>query len=344
MRFSFRIGSDASFAASKSSGCDSIREKLFGKPLQHKGITTTLPQSDDMPAVEPDHRPAKLLRRTPKTLHLGKCAAVADGPAEQKPGSEPVRRRVPVEYLGHLITNEQQADGKWVASFLRMGDSPDCAHRSAPNVASYTAFADAKRQIDAILQKSAADNRELLRVPVALEGMIFAGGSPQECQIMDLSAGGARLRRNSPIILAGELLLYIKGFGRFRAQVVRSGDTEVAVRFIVDNDAVQALLNGLANYVKGLASAQTKLRKEVRIPTSIAAVCRMPDGAAISCEIIDASMGGMSIRIGERPSIGALVTLGRTKFRVVRHHSQGIAVQRLPPPSAKSGRYVFKED
>ena len=344
MSFNFRNSSHAGFAASKSSRYDSIREKLFGKPLQHKGTSTNLPQFDDMPATEADYRPAKLLLRTPKTSRPSKSAASAPRPHQENYISELVRQRRPVEYLGHRITNEQQADGKWVASFVRMGDSADCAHCSAPYLASYMAFADAKRQIDAILQKSAADNRELLRVPVALEGMIFAGGNPQECQIMDLSAGGARLRRDSPIILAGELLLYIKGFGRFRAQVVRSSDTEVAVRFIVDNDAVQALLNGLANYVKGLTSAQTKLRKEVRIPTSIAAVCRMPDGAAIPCEIIDASMSGMSIRIGERPRIGSLVTLGRTKFRVVRHLSQGIAVQRLPPPSAKSGRYVFKED
>jgi hypothetical protein len=52
----------------------------------------------------------------------------------------------------------------------------------------------------------------------------------------------------------------------------------------------------------------------------------------------------MSLRISQRPRIGSLVTLGRTKVRVIRHHGQGIAVQCLPPPSAKNSRFVFKGD
>jgi hypothetical protein len=104
------------------------------------------------------------------------------------------------------------------------------------------------------------------------------------------------------------------------------------------------VLKSLSNYVKGLDTPATKMRKEVRVPTSIAAVCRMANGAAIPCEIIDASINSMSLRISERPRIGSLIKLGGTKVRVVRHHAQGIAVQCLPPPSPKSGRYAFKEE
>jgi hypothetical protein len=96
--------------------------------------------------------------------------------------------------------------------------------------------------------------------------------------------------------------------------------------------------------VKGYDTPHTKLRKEVRVPTSITAICRMPDGAAIPCEIIDASMQSMSLRISERPRIGSTVTLGGTKVRVVRHHQQGIAVQCLPASNAKSSRFAIKEE
>jgi len=227
---------------------------------------------------------------------------------------------------------------------VRTGDGADCAHRSDPHVASYMAFADAKRQIDAALATPPASNRKFQRTPVALEGTIFAAGNVQACQIMDLSAGGARLRRDNPMPLEGELFLYIKGFGRFPAQVVRNDGAQVAVRFTVENEVVMALLKGLSNYVAGYDTPNTKLRKEVRVPTSIAAVCRLADGTAVPCEIIDASMRSMALRISERPRIGSLVMLGRTKVRVVRHLAQGIAVQCLPPASAKSSRFAIKEE
>jgi hypothetical protein len=343
MGFSFLIDSEASFAASKESRYGSIRGKLFGKPLQHKGIRVKSSVSDGGPAMHADQRPTQLSRRKPNKSGPKKSTASAVRPHDEHYVSELVRRRHPIEYLGFLITNEQQPDGNWVASFVRTGDQADCAHRSAAYVASYMAFTDAKRQIDAAVS-GPASNRKFERVLVALDGAIFANGVTQECQILDLSAGGARLQRDNPIALTGELFLYIKGFGRFRAEVVRSNNTELAVRFVPNNEATMGVLKGLSNYVKGLDTPATKMRKEARIPTSIAAVCRMANGAAVPCEIIDASMNSMSLRISERPRIGSLIKLGGTKVRVVRHHAQGIAVQCLPPPSPKSGRYVFKED
>jgi len=337
--FSFDINRDARFAASNGGGYDAIREKLFGKPLQSKGIRpkSSLVIESKLAALESDHRPVKLVRKT----RLKSPSAEPRG--DQPHASELVRRRMPVEYLGYSITNEQQADGRWVASFVRTGEDPDCAQRSGAHPASYMAFSDAKRQIDAVLSEP-ANNRKFQRALVALEGAIYAAGVIQPCQILDLSPGGARFRRDNPTPLAGELHLYIKGFGRFRAEVIRCQDAEVAVRFVVDNDAVMGLLKGLSNYVKGYDTAHTKERKEVRVATSIAAVCRMADGSAIPCEIIDASMRSMSLRISERPRIGSLVTLGKTKVRVVRHHSQGIAVQCIPTPSAKYSRFAIKEE
>ena len=343
MSFSFDIKSGASFAPSRGSRHDSIRDKLFGKPLQHEGLRVGSSPLTEHAVLWGESPPTKLVRRKPKTSCPIKASGPVVRPHDKHYVSELTRNRHPVEYLGYLITNEQQADGNWVASFVRTGETADCAQRSAPCPASYMAFADAKRQIDAALS-GAASNRKYERVLVALEGAIFATGIAQECQILDLSPSGARLRLSTPLPAQKELHLYIKGFGRFPAQVVRSNDTEIALRFVVDNKSVLGLLRGLSNYVKGLDAAQTKQRKEVRVPISLAAVCRMADGAAIPCEIIDASLQSMSLRISERPRIGSLVTLGGSKVRVVRHHSQGIAVQCLPSASPKFDRFHFKED
>jgi hypothetical protein len=342
--FSFDISSSASFAPSRGSRYDSVRNMLFGKPLRYDGLRLGSSLLNDNTTARADSRPAKLVRRKPKTSRPIKALAPALRPHDEHHVSELIRNRHPVEYLGYRITNEQQADGNWVASFVRMEETPACAQCSPRYPASYMAFSDAKRQIDAALS-TPASNRKYERVLVALEGAIFATGIAQGCQILDLSPGGARLRLGTPLPPQEELLhLYIKGFGRFPTQVVRRSDPEIALRFVVDNESVLGLLRGLSNYMKGLDTAQTKQRKEVRVPMSIAAVCRMGDGGAIPCEIMDASMRSMSLRISERPRIGSLVTLGGSKVRVIRHHSQGIAVQCLPPSSGKFDRFNFKEE
>ena len=307
MRSRFLINPDASFATNKGSSYDSIRTKLFGTPLQRRGLRVKSSLLNEKAAERPEPRLAKILRADPKTPRPSKIAT------SEHYDSKPARHRHPVEYLGYLITNEQQPDGNWIASFVRMGGVADFGQCSASHPASYMALSEAKRQIDAV-SPGPAGNRKSERVPVTLGGAIFATGIKQECQIMDLSQGGARLRLDKPIALDGDLRLYIKGFGRFQTQVVRSNDNEMAVRFNVNNDAVSGLLKALSNYLKGLDAAQTEERKEVRAPTSIVAVCRMADGAAIPCEIINASMRSMSLRIFERPRIGSLVTLGGTKF------------------------------
>jgi hypothetical protein len=340
--FNFEVSSSAKFARSKGSRYDTIRDKLFGKPLHHGGIREESFLLKRDVAVWTDARPTKRVLRKSKNSRPVKPAAFSPRPHDEQFISELIRNRHPVEYLGYLITNEQEADGNWVASFVRMGDAADCAQRSAQCPASYMAFAHAKRQIDAALSGSAS-NRKYERVIVALEGAIFAAGIVQDCHILDLSPGGARLRLANAVPPQSGVLLYIKGFGRFRAKVVRSADTEIALSFVVDNDSVLGLLRSLSNYVKGLDTAQTKQRKEVRVPTSLAAVCRMANGASVPCEIIDASLQSMSLRISEHPRVGSLVTLGGSKVRVTRHHSQGIAVQCLPAPSGKFDRFNLKD-
>ena len=342
MSYSFQITSSAGFKKeTDGSRYGSIREKLFGKPLNHSGLRLALTGYEGEAEAEAPAKPS--LRRNPDALRKLKATPRIDRSGEQSAPEVP-RKRHPIEYMGHLITNEQQADGRWVASFVRIGDDASCGQRTAPCVASYMAFSNAKRQIDAIAAAPKTSVREFQRVPVALDGTIFADGVAQDCQILDLSGGGARLRRSNPVNLTGTVHLYIKGFGRFRAEIVRCNDSELAVRFDADNEAVMGLLKGLSSYVQGFDVPSTKLRKDARVPTSIAAVCRMADGAAVPCEIIDASMRSMSLRITERPRVGSLVSLGKTQVRVVRHHAQGIAVQCLPSKSVKFARFNLTED
>jgi hypothetical protein len=51
------------------------------------------------------------------------------------------------------------------------------------------------------------------------------------------------------------------------------------------------------------------------------------NGEHISCDVLDISLDGVSLRTRIRPPVGEIVNLGRTRGRVVRHHIDGIAVQ-----------------
>ena len=338
----FNIDSTACFtrgnALSRRGGL--MREKLFGQPLRNEGIRPSLPLvTGEKPVVTVKTRPAKAVQPTPATARVSKPALSDD----RKPAPKSPRQRLPVEYKGHIISNTQHPDGNWVASFVKTEAVAESARRSASYVAGSMALADAKRQIDdaIALTDPVTARREFQRIPVALDGKMFDASGAHDCQILDLSAGGVRLCCADPTAVAGDLTLYVPGFGRYRASVIRRGDVEMSLRFAADGELILSLLKGLSGYVKGYSFAQTKLRRETRIAAPIATVCRGMDGAAIPCEIINASMRGMSLAMAHRPQIGTLVTLGRTQVRVVRHHDQGIAIEYLSAPGAKTGRYVF---
>jgi len=340
MSFNFQISSKAAF---DTSAADALRERLFGKPRQSTGLRANI-LVDDKPATAGSSFSVMSDRRTPENTPKNQVRLrKAEAPQAQPPISEAARRRLPVEYLGHLITNEQQADGKWVASFARMGGPEEAGRRTAPHPASHMAFADAKAQIDATLSDPSTGQREFQRFPVALDGMIFAAGATHACQLIDLSAGGARLHPAHRPTLTGDLVLFIQSFGRYRAQIIRSTQTEMSVRFMAEEETVLSLLKGLSTYVKGFDTPHIKLRKETRVAAPMPAVCRDANGVAIPCEIVNASLRSMSITMTQRPQIGTLVMLGRTRVRVMRHHDNGIAVQCLPVPTVRSGRFVFSE-
>jgi hypothetical protein len=47
----------------------------------------------------------------------------------------------------------------------------------------------------------------------------------------------------------------------------------------------------------------------------------------VTCRVIDLSSSGAALKTDQRPDIGALVTIGKTTGRVVRHLEEGFAVE-----------------
>jgi hypothetical protein len=64
----------------------------------------------------------------------------------------------------------------------------------------------------------------------------------------------------------------------------------------------------------------------------------MPNGINLTCRVIDMSQSGAAVSMAadQRPDVGALVTIGKTTGRVVRHLEDGFAIEftRLQHPDS----------
>src|ERR1700744_3513459 len=77
------------------------------------------------------------------------------------------------------------------------------------------------------------NRRQHERSAVSLDGQLFvpADESEQPCQVVDLSAGGARVVCDDVPPCATYVILYVNGFGRSPAVTTRYSDGAIGMRF-----------------------------------------------------------------------------------------------------------------
>jgi hypothetical protein len=182
---------------------------------------------------------------------------------------------------------------------------------------------------EAVIAKALAERRRHMRVQVDIGGRIFVPGDGREgeCRIIEMSPGGAQVISDVIPETGTFIVLYVEGFGRFDAEVVRSEWDRFAAQLrcsAMKQDRVAELLGHLDT--RGSASATTLRRHERVAGQGIASFTRK-NGDTIACEVIDLSLSGVSLRTVSRPPIGETVLIGQMSGRVVRHHETGIAVE-----------------
>jgi hypothetical protein len=64
-------------------------------------------------------------------------------------------------------------------------------------------------------------------------------------------------------------------------------------------------------------------------PRTVVSELTMEDGTVYSCRIMDLSLSGAALDMETRPSLGTPVRLGNMRGRVVRHFSEGVAIEFL---------------
>ena len=183
-----------------------------------------------------------------------------------------------------------------------------------------------------------ADQREFKRFEIHLPGYLFipADGTTIECQVFNLSGGGASIQCETPPALQTYIVLYIDGFGRFEGVTSRLIKGELGIKFVCNEAKRKRLKDDLMSFVNSGIKDVTRLRRHARAAGGTSGFFVTRTGQKADCGIIDFSVQGMSLKASVRPPLGDVISLGKYHGLVIRHHQAGFAVQFLEAVAASA--------
>lgn len=191
--------------------------------------------------------------------------------------------------------------------------------------------------------KPSHDRRRHQRVKVKLLGRFMRQNkSEYPCQVQDISVGGVALLTPISADIGEHIIAYLDEIGRIEGPVIRLIDGGFAMQFKASQrkrDKLAAQLTWLVNRSHlGLANAR---RHDRLVPSNAFVQLSLADNRSLSAKVLDVSLSGASIALNFRPEIGTNVTLGKMRAKVVRHHSEGIAVEFLDIQNPAALRRFF---
>jgi PilZ domain len=177
----------------------------------------------------------------------------------------------------------------------------------------------------------AEERRRFQRVKVNLLGRYMLEDRREfPCQVINMSPGGMALV--APVVgMPGErVIAYVDHLGRLEGKVARRIDNGFAMTISASarkRDKLAAQLTWLAN--RHILNLPEDRRHGRFTPRNAMVRLILPNGNNVAARIIDLSQSGAAVAIGpdQRPPVGAMVTLGKTQGRVVRHIEDGFAVE-----------------
>jgi hypothetical protein len=185
------------------------------------------------------------------------------------------------------------------------------------------------KNVEPVIAKARAERRRYRRIRVNVPGKLFLPDTGTEipCTVMDLSPGGAQVHCDAALEKGTRFVLYIDGFGRFEGSIARLDGYGCGLHFASTALKRERTAEQLTLFVnKGMVDTTT-LRRHDRAPTKGATRFTRYDGQIVPCEVIDLSLGGISLKTEVKPPIGEFVLVGQLAARVARHHTDGIGLQ-----------------
>jgi hypothetical protein len=174
-----------------------------------------------------------------------------------------------------------------------------------------------------------AEKRRFRRVTVDLPGRLFFPADEREerCTVADLSPGGAAVRTDLPAEVGASVVLYVDGFGRFEGHVARLDGYGFGIAFVSTSAKRDRTAEQLTLFLNKALSDESVLRRHERSGKKGFAKFTRADGQIVSCEVMDISVGGVSLRTEIKPPIGEFVLIAQIAGRIARHHEHGVGIE-----------------
>ena len=167
----------------------------------------------------------------------------------------------------------------------------------------------------------AEERRRFQRVRVNLLGRyMLADRREFPCQVTDMSPGGMALIAPVRGEVGERVIAYVDHLGRLEGVIARHFQNGFAMTVGATarkRDKLAAQLTWLAN--RHILNLPEDRRHGRFSPRNSAARLILPNGVNVACRVIDLSQSGAAVKTDQRPEMGALVTIGKTAGRVVRH-------------------------
>ncbi len=187
----------------------------------------------------------------------------------------------------------------------------------------------AMKDAEPVLARARAERRRFRRVRVDLPGRLFmpADGREARCSVVDLSPGGAAIRCETIPDDGCPVVLYVDGFGRFEGIVARKDGSGFGVSFHCTASKRERTAEQLTLFLNKALVDDSVLRRHERSNSKGFAKFTRADGQVVNCEVMDISVGGVSLKSEIKPPIGEFVLIAQIAGRVARHHGEGIGIE-----------------
>jgi hypothetical protein len=187
----------------------------------------------------------------------------------------------------------------------------------------------AMKDAEPVVAKAGAERRRFRRVRVDLPGRLFIPADSREarCTVTDLSPGGAAIACETVPEAGIQVVLYVDNFGRFEGTVVRRDGYGFGIAFVCTPSKRERIAEQLILFLNKTLVDESALRRHERASQKGFAKFTRADGQVVQCEVMDISVGGVSLRTDVRPPIGEFVLIAQIAGRVARHHGDGVGIQ-----------------
>lgn len=175
----------------------------------------------------------------------------------------------------------------------------------------------------------AAEDARFQRVRVSILGRyMLADRREFPCQVIEMSPGDAIVIVPVSGRVGEKVIGYLDHLGRIEGTITDVFDGGFRLDLVASprkRDKLAAQLTWLAN--KDLLNLPEDRRHERVVPDIRHSSILLEDGRRYNCKITDISLSGAAVEIDVRPALGTPISLGRMRARVIRHFSDGIAVE-----------------